>query len=138
MATYEDGIVRGQNWARHADCGDELRNLQALRTGKSDDAWYKWFIGQDAGHSAFKRIVQVLQPQTSGSQSDVAGFWRNAVAFDTNLPQRVVQEGDFVRGFSDGALDVWKRAGRSGERGTERPDEEWLTNEGGPSSQNDT
>jgi hypothetical protein len=138
MAIYDDGFVRGQGWAQHANCGDELRNLQALRTGKSGDEWRKWFAGHDAGQSAFKRIVQVLRPQAGGTPFDVAGFWKNAVAFDVSLPQSVLRQGDFVYGFADGALDVWKRAGGAGERGSELPDEEWLNKEGGPSAENDT
>ena len=138
MAIYDDGFARGQHWARHSDCEGELRNLQALRTGKSEDQWRSWFVAQDAGQTAFKRIVQALQPQTSGTPSVVAAFWRSAVTFDANLPQRVLQQADFVLGFSDGALYVWQQAGGPGERGSERPDDEWLNNEGGPSTENDT
>jgi hypothetical protein len=138
MAIYDDGFARGKHWAQHGAGASELGNLQALRTGKSEDDWRKWFVGHDAGQSAFKRVVQVLHPQTTGSAAETAGFWRGAVAFDASVPQRVLRELDFVRGFADGALEVWKESGGAGERGSETPDEEWLDRAGGPSAENDT
>jgi hypothetical protein len=135
---YDDGFARGHQWAIHADCDAELRRLQSLRDGKSEEAWRHWFIGHDAGHTAFRRIIPVLLPNMSGQQTEVAAFWRKAVTFDASLPQRVVQDGDFVHGFVDGALEVWKEAGGAGERGSEVPDEEWLDQANGPTTENDT
>jgi hypothetical protein len=138
MAIYDDGLARGKHWAKHTDCDAELRNLQALRVGKSEQDWQKWFVGHDAGQTAFKRLFQVLHPQSNDSPHDIAGFWRSAVAFDANVPQSALRQGEFVHGFADGALDVWRNSGGAGERGSEVPDEEWLNAQGGPSSETDT
>jgi hypothetical protein len=138
MNPYEDGLARGRYWAEHHAGPSELKNLQALRTAKSAEGWCQWFTGHDASQPAFKRLVQVLHPHTSGSAGDVAEFWRGAVAFDAATPQRAVRDSDFVRGFADGALEVWRASGGAGERGSETPDEEWLDEHGGPSSANDT
>jgi hypothetical protein len=142
MAMYDDGYSRGLNWATHAAADSELRNLQALRAGKSEEEWRNWFAGPQAGQTAsppaFKRFIPVMRPESDGQPTDVAAFWRSAVAFDANLPQRVVQDPTFVHGFADGALEAWKEAGGAGERGSEIPDEEWLDNENGPSTANDT
>jgi hypothetical protein len=138
MATYDEGLARGEHWAKHAAGLRELQALQALRVGKSADGWQDWFVGQDAGQTAFKRIVQTLRPETTGSAAEVAGFWRAAVAFDANTPQRLLRDVDFVRGFAEGALEILRQSGGAGERGSESPDEDWLDQHGGPSSENDT
>lgn len=137
MATYDDGVARGRQWATHSDCDPELRRLQNLRDGKSEEQWRAWFSGQDAAQPAFRRIIQVIDPQSAGQQSDVAAFWRKAVVFDAGLPQRIVQQSDFVLGFAEGALAVWQEAGGAGERGSEIPDEEWLDQKNGPTTTND-
>ena len=142
MAMYDDGFARGHKWATHAAADSELKNLQALRVGKSSDQWRGWFVGaadgQAASLPAFRRLLPVLRPESSDLPADVAAFWRSAVTFDANLPQRVLQDANFVLGFVDGALEAWKEAGGAGERGSEVPDENWIDEENGPSTSNDT
>jgi hypothetical protein len=137
MAIYDDGFARGKHWAQHGAGANQLQNLQAHRTGKSADQWHTWFVGLDNGQTAFKRVVEALHPQAAGSAAEIAGFWRGAVAFDADTPQRVLRDADFVRGFADGALEVWQQSGGAGERGSEMPDEDWLDRRSGPSSEND-
>lgn len=142
MAMYEDGFSRGLHWATHLAEDKELRNLQTLRAGKSAEEWRNWFIGSQSNGAAalpaFRRLVPVIRPESNSQPTDVAAFWRAAVTFDANLPQRVVQDANFIHGFVDGALKAWEDAGGAGERGSETPDEEWLDKENGPSTENDT
>ncbi len=43
-----------------------------------------------------------------------------------------------MQGFADGALRVWEESGAVGERGSELPDEDWIDEHGGPTTENDT
>jgi hypothetical protein len=139
MSSYDDGQTRGKHWARHsAGIEKELRNLQALRAGKSDDQWTDWFVNRETERPAFQRIVKHLQPDTTGMPREVSAFWQNAVTFGGDLAPSVLRDGNFVHGFADGALEVWNDAGAAGERGSELPDEDWLDEHGGPTTENDT
>jgi hypothetical protein len=116
MDVYKDGFVRGGEWASREACVDELGRLQALHVGKSFDDWSKWFVGQDAGRSAYQRVVQVLYPQATSGSVDAEAFWHGKVGES----KAVFQMADFVRGFADGALDVAKTKvphGPSAEKG---------------------
>ncbi len=139
MSAYEDGKNAGKHWANHAGNIDgELRNLQALRDGKSDADWQSWFLNQEADRPAFQRLVKVLLPDTSGTPREISGFWQAAITFSATLAPSLLRDGAFVQGFADGALQVWESAGAAGERGSESPDEDWLDENGGPTTDNDT
>jgi hypothetical protein len=43
-----------------------------------------------------------------------------------------------VQGFADGALEMWQESGAAGERGSESPNEDWMDEHGGPTTDNDT
>jgi hypothetical protein len=139
MSAYEDGLHAGKHWANHADGIEaELRQLQALRSGKSEAMWREWFLSQAADRPAFQRLVKTIQPETSGTPREVSAFWQTAVEFGTNLAPSALRDSSFVQGFADGALRVWEDSGAAGERGSELPDEDWLDERGGPTTENDT
>jgi len=139
MSAYDEGQARGQHWARHAAGAEgDLQNLQELRSGKSDEQWQSWFLLEKDERPAFQRLVKSLRPASTGSPREVSAYWQQAVTFGADLPPSVLRDSEFVRGFADGALAAWRAAGRAGERGSEIPDENWIDEHGGPTSDNDT
>ena len=135
---YTKTVSRGEHWAHHADCARELSLLQGHRTGKSAAQWQAWFVAPGRIATGVHAPGPAAAAGHAQRTDDIAAFWRQAVTFDAGLPQRVLRNPEFVRGFADGALDVWAKSGGAGERGSEVPDENWLDREGGPSSQTDT
>jgi hypothetical protein len=139
MSAYEDGLHAGNHWANHAaGIEAELQNLQALRAGKSEGQWREWFLAQAADRPAFQRLVKAIQPETTGTPREVSAFWQSAVEFGAGLAPSALRDSAFVQGFADGALRVWQESGAAGERGSESPDEEWIDERGGPTTENDT
>ncbi len=139
MSAYDDGCSQGRHWARHASgIESELANLQGLRAGKSDEQWQSWFLLEKDERPAFQRLVKTLRPESNGSPREVSSYWQQAVNFGEALPPSVLRDSEFVRGFADGALSAWRAAGGAGERGSELPDENWIDEHGGPTSDNDT
>lgn len=139
MSSYDDGVACGKHWATHAaGIDDELRRLQALRTGQPDGQWRDWFRSQETDRPAFQRLAKVIRPESSATPREISGFWQAAVTFHGALAPSVLRDGAFVQGFADGALEVWKESGAAGERGSESPDEDWLDEHNGPTTENDT
>ncbi len=112
MSAYDDGLSCGQKWATHAAGIDaELRHLQSLRSGRSDSQWGEWFRSQAEDRPAFQRLVKIIRPSSSATPREVSGFWQAAIEFGDAIAPSVLRNGEFVRGFADGALVAWEESG---------------------------
>jgi hypothetical protein len=86
---YEAGLEAGRIWAREDASPKELRRLEA------------------AGHAEnAERLAQTIWPEIGRQKFPVTSedFWNKALGED-NVAR--ADDADFLRGFEDGALEVW-------------------------------
>jgi hypothetical protein len=96
---FRDGYAAGEKWARNSARAIELRRLEAFRVRCGHD-WEQLFQADEC--RAFEIIFRAIQPESGRGRADAANFWGDIVDVST---QPV--EDEFIRGFSEGALDVW-------------------------------
>jgi len=100
---YEQGREAGEKWAKQTAEYAELRRLGELEEGMSQGDWESWF--ETSGNSAFgaaERLVFAIQPENDHDRRATQEFWEFVGGEDTERTD------DFVRGFADGALSIWR------------------------------
>ncbi len=100
---YQDGLKAGQRWAMHKADAGELRRLERLQ-GRLENDWDTWFQSDDTrAQSTAGRFVSEVAPELSAYPGGAREFWETAAADEH-------PEDEFVRGFAEGALEVWDEA----------------------------
>ena len=97
-ADYHDGKEAGVRWAKH---NAEARDLMTLDKLYIDNQWnddWRDFFTTEGGDSAAVRLVEKIY----GDEVEADDFW----SFVINDWQRAATD-DWVRGFADGALELW-------------------------------
>ena len=70
--------------------------------------WQKWFDPGDQGaHAVYVRLAREIMGSDVSVRSDVDNFWENAIGGDGTDREDVLSQPEFLRGFCEGALDVW-------------------------------
>jgi hypothetical protein len=99
--SYKEGEVAGREWAKQeAEAGD-LERLDRVRAERGLD-WGKLF--HDPGTFALPATQWVyfhMYPENRGDRSAVKEFWESALGDEREVDDL------FVKGFCDGALEVW-------------------------------
>ncbi len=110
---YRDGFKLGESWARDHASVAELKQLAKLRDSVDDSDWEGQFHTQEgdafsaADHLAFTIINEdgELGRGSYCGREDSTQFWERATGldqYDSNL-----SDDEFLKGFAEGALDVW-------------------------------
>lgn len=107
-AAYKEGFECGQAWVEDYAESDQLDKLQCLFEERRSDS-YTWedYFNSNCGSSAYtvaERLAFVIEPQSDGDSSEAAFFWEGVAGDDAPL-----DKDDWVRGFAEGALDIWGR-----------------------------
>jgi hypothetical protein len=102
---YQDGFAEGQEWAKDRAEALELQRLERFRESLRNLEWDLQFkTSETDAYGVSDRFVWMVRPETEGARELCAEFWEQAIG-EVNLNR--IQEDDFVRGFAEGALDVW-------------------------------
>jgi hypothetical protein len=101
---YREGYEAGEEWARERADADELMRLEKLRD-RAGDGWDETFsIGGSRAYGVGENFVHLIDPNRGNLRHAAAAFWEEQVGDDY---EPSMQDGDFVRGFAEGALAVW-------------------------------
>ena len=103
---YHEGEKAGREWAESDAEADELRNLDRwvsrlgheLDTVFVDDTW-------GSAYSRAEQVAFVVWPEHDGDRRVAETFWEERLGDDTSAADNP----HFVRGFVDGALDLWHK-----------------------------
>lgn len=102
-AKFQEGHQAGEEWASEIADYVELRRLGQMKEGTSPVDWdLFWDTGVNDANCASERLAFVIRPDDNEDRQAAAAFWETAVGDGVDLTD------DFVRGFVDGALDVWR------------------------------
>jgi hypothetical protein len=94
----QDGVTAGRGWAMRQATPKELRRLEDQRDGDG------WLRVRDA-RQPWITLVGIIQGNENLHAMSAQAFWK-AVLGETSLKPSDL---DFLRGFIDGALDVWDK-----------------------------
>jgi hypothetical protein len=108
---YAAGVRRGRTWASgegYKAVTPPIRELQRLERAKEyhDEDWCCFFFGNAyrTGFSTGKHLFFVLRPEDEGHFAAADDFWHSEVGAE----DEELESDDFIRGFADGALEVWE------------------------------
>jgi hypothetical protein len=103
---FQEGFAMGQAWAKVSAEAGELERLADLRDRSSQDGW-GWEGNFDppdgaSAYSAAERIAFViLAEEYDGDWGEASNFWEQQAGQEKHPPD------EFVRGFAEGALEIW-------------------------------
>jgi hypothetical protein len=102
---YQEGEKVGRAWVEEDAEADELENLERwlLIYRGNEDAIFR----DDLNHaySSAELTVFGIWPDRDGDRSAAEEFWEERLGDDASAAEHV----QFVRGFVDGALDMWRK-----------------------------
>ena len=106
--SYKAGFETGKTWAQDAAKPKQFQNLEQLRDSCSTShEWGLQFDGEsNSAYSTAERLAFGINPEMEGERNDAAGFWEIAVGDDAVAESNLADD-EFMRGFAEGALDVW-------------------------------
>ncbi len=106
--TFMDGYETGNRWGETLASFAELKrlaNFQDSRRAQSRDAWELWF-SPHGDHLPWITLVGVIQDDKNPHPVTTAQpFWRSVFGEHSSK----AGEGAFLRGFVEGAVDLWLR-----------------------------
>ncbi len=102
---FKDGYQTGTEWGEKTATAAELRRLESFQIStkkKSQEYWKNWFWPQGK-HLPWLALVGVIQDDQNIRPLTGAAFWKALVGEPSPKPI----SGDFLRGFVEGAVDLW-------------------------------
>jgi len=106
---FKEGFDWGQDWAKDDASVTQLKRLEMLYNRLSNEPVYNWehFFAFDANnaYTVYELLYFQLEPDHNGDRESARDFWERAVGDDGDTN---IQEGELVRGFAEGALDIWR------------------------------
>jgi len=110
---YQAGFSAGKDWAeRDAEAAD-LDRLEVLKAQRDADVtcgWQDYFDPTDAIHLdslADRLYMDIRSSDDDSPRSNARDFWKRAVGDDREAEYHLANP-DFLRGFAEGALEVWR------------------------------
>jgi hypothetical protein len=98
---HADGVNAGTEWAAESAEAAELIQLATWKEQLAGD-WDACFVDSEhRSNSAAADFVFTVWPEDDGDHVVASSFWEGQ-GFDGRDP-----EGEFVRGFAEGALEIW-------------------------------
>lgn len=111
---YLAGKAAGRRWGEEKASQAELEHVQRLFEGLSNDPALNWdwyFFERDLGRYTRAQQFAVDLAGTTADEIDVeseaAAFWEEAVGGYRG--NDLLNDGRFLQGFADGALDIWEK-----------------------------
>jgi hypothetical protein len=103
---YHAGEQAGREWTEAEADADELQNLDRwverlghdIETIFADQRW-------DNAYTSAEDVAFTVWPEHDGDRGMANAFWEERLGDDTSAAENA----RFVRGFVDGALDVWHK-----------------------------
>jgi len=101
---YQEGFESGAEWAKSFA---EARELEALQEcydslGCDRDKWFSTVEGKISAHSTAELVYFAMHNEEEAGRDDSDEFWTMAAGEHAPYGQS-----SFVRGFVEGALEVW-------------------------------
>ena len=100
---YQEGFEEGRGWAMTRAEAAELEDLAAWR----EQAGLDWELHFDRtvsdAYSPGEILVFAISPERNGDREIAREFWEGNVS-----SPHLSLKSEFVRGFAEGALDLWK------------------------------
>jgi hypothetical protein len=106
---FKDGFEWGKEWAKNEATAKQLERLERMYNRLSTEPihdWQRFFrFDADRPYATYELFYFELAPDDkSRTQAAAREFWEHAAGDDGD---RDIQEGEWVRGFAEGALDIW-------------------------------
>ena len=100
--SFNEGYKLGQTWAKEIAEVQELQRLQFHKDtkAKSKGEWENWFSTQD---QLWIEVVKIIEGDENFRAGGALAFWKPLVGETSTL----LNDGDFLRGFAEGAIDLW-------------------------------
>jgi len=105
-AEYREGEAAGSNWAMHNAEAAQLERLREYLDGLSGHDAVLVFDPVGSAYSGAEYIYSVIDPECAEDREAADCFW-TMVLGETETEQTIRPES--VRGFVQGALDVWNK-----------------------------
>lgn len=102
---YKDGFLVGQEWAKNSAEARELQNLDRVRSSIRDDEW-TFETDESSAYGAWEWLYFQMFPEHDRERVESEGFWAYVLK-DEDDPRRF--DAGFLRGFAEGALDIWNQ-----------------------------
>jgi hypothetical protein len=105
---YKEGFAAGKRWAAHTATAKQLDRLASYLDGLDSQPNF----GRDTFFHDYERqaygpaevLYFEMAPADSGSRGEAQAFWEAAIGEDS---RERLDDGDFVRGFAEGAEQLW-------------------------------
>jgi hypothetical protein len=102
--SFKEGYEAGRTWGENTATVAQLKRLETFQKttkANSQSDWDSWFCSEGTPHR-WIALVEVIQ----GNRSIHA---RTALAFWNDVAGEQPRDGDFFRGFVEGAVDLWAK-----------------------------
>jgi hypothetical protein len=99
-ALFQDGREWGESWAKDQAEACELQRLEESRSCWKDEL----SEGVSSAYSVAERLYFLIRPDDDRERDSAASFWDDVV----KAPEHKVEQSCWVRGFAEGAWDVWE------------------------------
>lgn|SRR5262249_8136824 len=105
---FKIGFKWGQEWAKNDADLKQLERLGKLYDNLTDEPsndWKQYFEDKpDCAYATCERLYFQLEPDDEEDRDETRDFWERAAGEDWETD---IQDGRWVRGFAEGALDIW-------------------------------
>jgi hypothetical protein len=106
--SFKEGYEIGKNWARDRATAAQLRRLESFQEttkARSIREWENWFCPPGM-HKPWLELVKIIEDiKNHRNPAFAIAFWNTLVAEGSPQPN----DGEFLRGFVDGAVDLWSQ-----------------------------
>jgi len=100
--SFDAGEQAGIEWATTRAEAKQLERLESARDPQHD---WSFGVGSSA-YGAGEHFYFIIEPGDDGDRQAAADFWEAAVG---DTADRHANDDSFVRGFAEGACDVWRQ-----------------------------
>jgi hypothetical protein len=103
--SFNAGYELGRAWVMNAAEAPQLKRMEAFRKAmktKSSTDWESWFWIR-GNYKPWLELVAIIRDDKNLRAYTALGFWKELVGEPSTKPD----DGDFLRGFVDGAVDLW-------------------------------
>jgi hypothetical protein len=103
--SFNAGYALGREWVKNIAEAPQLKRLEAFRKlmkARSPADWVNWFEFR-GNHKPWFELVGIIRDDKNIRSVTALGFWKVLLGEPSPKPD----DGDFLRGFVEGATDLW-------------------------------